>query len=133
LSGVLGRREPGLAGHTPTVLLIEDDRAVLRAIVRLLRSRGYQVLTGENGSDSLRVIDEHADIDVVLTDIVLPDTTGTQLAALIKAKHPNTPVIFATGVGNAGELKGIEEARLLRKPFTEHELFEKIAAAMKGD
>ena len=133
LSGVLAQREPGLASHTPTVLLIEDDRAVSKSIVRLLQSRGYQVLTAEGGSDSLRVIDEHADVDVVLLDIVLPDMTGTQVAALINVNHPHTPVIFATGVGNVGELKGIEEKRLLRKPFTADDLFEKIAAAMRGE
>ena len=130
-SGVLGQREQGLAGHAPTVLLIDDDSAVLRNIARLLRSRGFQVLTAEDGSGSLRVIDEHADVDVVLVDIVLPDMTGLQVAALIRGTRPNTPVIFATGVGNVSELKGIEEKRLLRKPFTERDLFDKIAAAMR--
>ena len=132
LSGVLGQSEPALVGHTATVLLIEDDWAVSRAIVRLLRARGYHVLTAERGCDSLRMIDENTDVDIVLVDIVLPDMTGTQVAALIHAKHPQLPIIFATAVGNVRELKGIEEKRLLRKPFTEHELFDKIAAAMKG-
>jgi len=113
------------------VLLIEDDRAVLRSIVRLLRSRAYRVLTAQSGADSLRVIEEHTDVDVVLIDIVLPDMSGMQVAALIETKHPNTPVIFATGVGNVGELKGIEEGRLLRKPFTERDLFDKLSAALK--
>jgi len=133
LPGVLGQREPGLTGHTPTVLLIEDDRAVLRSIVRLLRSRAYRVLTAQSGADSLRVIEEHTDVDVVLIDIVLPDMSGMQVAALIETKHPNTPVIFATGVSNVGELKGIEEGRLLRKPFTERDLFDKLSAALKRD
>jgi CheY-like chemotaxis protein len=133
LSGVLGQREPALVGHTTTVLLIEDDRAVSRAIVRLLRARGYHVLTAERGCDSLPIIDEYPDVDVVLIDIVLPDMTGTQVAALIHAKHPQLPIIFATAVGNVRELKGIEERRLLRKPFTEDELFDKVAAALNSD
>ena len=133
-SGVVAQREARLAGHAPTVLLIEDDPAVLRIIAKLLRSHGYHVLTGQAGSESLRVVEQHAaDIDVVIVDIVLPDMTGMQVAALITAKHPATPIIFATGVGNVGELKGIEEKRLLRKPFTESDLFGKIAAEMKGD
>ena len=133
LPGVFAERQRSRAGHAPTVLLIDDDRAVLTAIAMLLRSRGYDVLTAEDGSDALRFLDEHADVDVVVVDILLPDMTGVQVAELIKAKHPNTPVIFATGVGNVGELKGIEENRLLRKPFTEDDLFDKIAVAMAGD
>jgi DNA-binding response OmpR family regulator len=128
--GVTAEREPGLMGHEPTVLLIEDDQAVSRMVGRLLRSGGYRVVTAERGSDSLQLFDD-ADIDIVLVDIVLPDMSGLQVAALINEKHPDTPVIFATAVGNVGELKGIQENRLLRKPFNESELFDKIAAAMK--
>jgi CheY-like chemotaxis protein len=129
--GVIPPR-PGVSGHKPTVLLVEDDPAVSKSIARLLRSHGYEAATAEGGSYALRVIETNGDIDVVLVDIVLPDMTGTQVAALIKAKYPDIPIIFATGVSNVGELKLVEEKRLLRKPFTAHELFDKIAAAMRG-
>jgi len=130
----LGARErrPGMSGHKSTVLLIEDDRAVSKSIARLLRAHGYEAAIAEGGSYALQVIEANVDIDVVLVDIVLPDMTGTQVAALIKAKRPDIPIIFATGVSNVGELKAVDEKRLLRKPFSEQELFDKIAAAMKG-
>jgi len=126
------RPRPEVSGHKPTVLLIEDDRAVAKSIARLLRAHGYEAAIAEGGSYALRVIETNEDIDVVLVDIVLPDITGTQVAALIRAMHPDMPIIFATGVSNVGELKAVDEKRLLRKPFSEHELFDKIAAAMKG-
>ena len=129
--GVL-RHRPEVSGHKPTVLLIEDDRAVSKSIARLLRANGYEAAIAEGGSYGLRVIEANVDIDVVLLDIVLPDMTGTQVAALIKAKHPDMPIIFATGVSNVGELNAVDEKRLLRKPFSERELFDKIAAAMNG-
>src|SRR5262245_39178642 len=98
LPDVVAPREPSLISHTLTVLLIEDDQAVSRIIAKLLRSGGYRVVTAESGSDSLQLIDDD-DIDIVLVDLLLPDMTGVQVAALINAKHPDTPVIFATGMG----------------------------------
>jgi CheY-like chemotaxis protein len=127
--GVPGQHEPSLAGHTVTALVIEDDRAVLRGVTRLLRSRGFRVLAAEGGSDALQVMDSDPNINIVLIDVVLPDMTGMQVAALITEKHPNIPIIFTTGAGNLGDF-GIADTRVLRKPFSAHDLFAKITAAM---
>jgi len=133
LPDVVAPGEPSLTSHTPSLLLVEDDEAVSRIVAKLLRFGGYRVITAQRGSESLQLLDDDGDIDIVLVDLLLPEMTGMQVAALINAKHPDIPVIFATGAGNVAELKGIEEERLLRKPFSERELFDKIAAAMKHE
>ncbi|MGC4089121.1 MAG: EAL domain-containing response regulator [Polyangiaceae bacterium] len=79
-----------------SVLLVDDDVAVLRAMGRSLRSKGYNVVTAHDGEDAVRQIAEHA-FDVILSDISMPGIDGIQLLRQVREHDLNVPVILITG------------------------------------
>jgi DNA-binding NtrC family response regulator len=109
---------------TETVLVTEDEAGV-RALVRdALRSRGYQVLEAESAAEAERVILEYdGAIHLLVTDVVMPDARGPQLAARLRARRPALKVLYMSGY--ADDTKGVGDvapAELLRKPFTPTQL-----------
>jgi EAL domain-containing protein (putative c-di-GMP-specific phosphodiesterase class I) len=91
------RGGPARAEREPaSVLLVDDDPAVLRAVGRSLRSRGYAVVTAQNGEEATRHIGESA-FDVILSDIGMPGIDGIQLLREVREHDLNVPVILITG------------------------------------
>src|SRR6187401_2523361 len=80
----------------PSVLLVDDDPAVLRAVGRSLRSRGYVVVTAQDGEEAAKQIGENA-FDVILSDIGMPGIDGIQLLRQVREHDLNVPVILITG------------------------------------
>jgi CheY-like chemotaxis protein len=113
-----------------TVLVLEDDEDVRSYSVEILRELGYRVLEAHDGLSALRVLDQHARVDILFTDVVLPGgMTGAQVAAHARALRPKLKVLFTTGYArNAiihhGRLdKGVQ---LITKPFSFNDLAAKI-------
>ncbi|HYO96517.1 MAG TPA: response regulator, partial [Polyangiaceae bacterium] len=79
-----------------TVLLVDDDTAVLRAVGRSLRARGYEVSTAQNGEQAVQQLGERA-FDVILSDIGMPGMDGIQLLREVREHDLNVPVILITG------------------------------------
>lgn len=79
-----------------SILLVDDDPAVLRAVGRSLRSRGYAVVTAQNGEEATRQIGENA-FDVILSDIGMPGINGIQLLREVREHDLNVPIILITG------------------------------------
>jgi len=105
-----------------TILLVEDDEPV-RALVReALEEHGYAVLTASNGGEGLQVAERFQDpIHLVVTDVVMPDTTGPELAERLAARRPGTRVLFLSGyTGDAIIRHGMlaPGVAFLQKPFT---------------
>jgi two-component system, cell cycle sensor histidine kinase and response regulator CckA len=86
-------------GGTETILLAEDDPLVRSIVAKVLRDQGYKVLQASNGEEALPVAQERANkkIDLLLTDMVMPQMGGLELANQLNALHPETKVIFASG------------------------------------
>ena len=85
----------------PCVLLVEDDRSVRRYLEVTLQRSGYRVLTAEDGLEAMKVALSSA-IDVVVTDAIMPNLSGQQLAAFLR-KNPklsNIPIVLLTGQEN---------------------------------
>jgi len=80
------------------VLVVDDDPAVRKSIDRILSSKGYAVITAENGEEALRKLNEEK-YDLVYTDIRMPGMSGLEVAEEIKARRPWTPVVIITGYG----------------------------------
>jgi CheY-like chemotaxis protein len=80
------------------VLVVDDDPAVRKSIDRILSSKGYAVITAENGEEALRKLNEEK-YDLVYTDIRMPGMSGLEVAEQIKARRPWTPVVIITGYG----------------------------------
>ena len=109
-----------------TVLLVEDEAAVREATKRMLRKFGFTVLEAKNGQDALLVWDrESQNIDVVLTDVVMPAMGGAELARTLRERRPDLRVAFMSGYTQGTlELTSMNEAetRFLPKPFTADQL-----------
>jgi signal transduction histidine kinase/ActR/RegA family two-component response regulator len=118
---------------TVRVLVVDDDKAVLRTTVRMLDALGYAAVPAAFGGEALRLIASGLEIDLVLADFAMPGMTGVDLAETIRATRPDLPVILVTGHGTREALKDFGEARILQKPYAEAELKEKIASALTKD
>jgi len=105
-------------------------------VVNALREIGYVALEASGGEAALRLLSEQSDIDVLLTDVVMPGMNGRELVTRAKAQRPDLIVIYMTGyTRNAIVHNGILDAgvRLISKPFTMLELGREMRAAIQGD
>ncbi|WP_342028636.1 ATP-binding protein, partial [Bauldia litoralis] len=115
------------------ILVVEDDEQVLRLVVQMLRELNYGVLEARNGAEALHVLDDHPEIRLLFTDVVMPDMDGRQLADRAKQAHPELKVLFTTGyTRNAIVHNGMLDPRvhLLPKPATFEQLSSKIRAVL---
>lgn len=112
------------------VLVVDDDSLVLTSTCLLLEDLGHRVISATSGKQALEVFDTEPAIDLVITDMAMPQMNGAQLAQAIRTIKPNLPIILATGY--AERLEGFA-TRLprLSKPFTQLNLVEIIASTMK--
>lgn len=86
------------ASGSETILVAEDEESVRRLIKHLLAARGYNVLEAVDGSDALRVFEQHSDkIDLLLTDMVMPGLNGRDLAQRILEQKPRLKIIYISG------------------------------------
>src|SRR5688572_3801222 len=79
-----------------TVLCVDDESNILNALRRLLRPRGYRVLTAESGAEGLNLIDGER-VDLVLSDMRMPEMDGANFLQQVKARSPDTVRILLTG------------------------------------
>jgi CheY-like chemotaxis protein len=118
---------PDAPGATPlpavsgTVLLVEDEPAVMRVTHRFLERLGYRVLAASSAAEALQLASSHADgIDLLLTDVIMPELSGGDLARRVIALHPRARVLFMSGY-TADELAphGVLSTGVdfLQKPF----------------
>ena len=109
-----------------TVLLAEDEAALRTIVQRVLEKRGYTVLAAAGGPEALELAARHdGDIDLLVTDVVMPKMSGQELAEQLARCRGEVPVLFMTGysleaVANHGVLR--PGARLIHKPFAPHDL-----------
>ena len=119
-----------------TVLVVEDDPAILKLIERTLDRLGYSVIRSDDPREALQSLQTTSRIDLLITDIVMPSMNGKELASRVRSLHPRTGVIFMSGF-TADVLNDANENHVphlfLQKPFTMKALTEKIAEALKRD
>ena len=115
------------------VALVDDEAPVRRALGRLLRLAGHEVLSFESGQGFLDSLPTRRP-DCVLLDIQMPGLTGLQVRERLRATLPTLPVVFITG-GDDPELAKQALAGgaigLLRKPFSRRELLDMLASALR--
>ncbi|MGE3350287.1 MAG: ATP-binding protein [Planctomycetota bacterium] len=121
------RRPPPAAprsGTPRTILLTEDEPAVLETTARTLRTAGYDVLTATCAEGAVALARSHPGrIDALLTDVLLPGMNGPDLAAQVQAERPQVKVLFVSGYVDARtQAQMREDAPLLGKPFTRRQL-----------
>jgi DNA-binding NtrC family response regulator len=115
-----------------TILLAEDDRSVLQAIGDALEDSGYHVLRAANGAQALLKLS--ADVDVLITDLWMPNMDGLALLEQVKAQEPLVEIIMITGNATVASAVAAMKAGAfdyLTKPFTPPELLEVVARALE--
>ena len=117
----------------PTTLVVEDEPAVRGLTRRVLVREGHRVLEAASGTEARAVAAAHAGrIDLLVTDLQLPDAEGRALAADLRAMRPALRVLVVSGYGDAtaGPNSPLSDARFLGKPFTPAELADAVRAAL---
>jgi CheY-like chemotaxis protein len=118
------------AGGSETILLVEDDARVRAITRRFLMGQGYQVLEAEDGHHALLIAGGHkGDIDLVITDVVMPRMGGPQFVSRLEEVRPGSRVLYISGYTDGyvsqERLAGVAVA-LLKKPFTEDALLRRV-------
>jgi two-component system cell cycle sensor histidine kinase/response regulator CckA len=125
-----------LRGGTETILLVEDEPALLRLATRSLESLGYTVLSASRPDDALVMAREHSGpVHMLLTDVVMPGMNGRKLADRLLQDAPNLKCLFMSGytdgiIGKGGVLD--EDVHFLQKPFSPKSLADKVRQVLEG-
>jgi CheY-like chemotaxis protein len=126
----------GAAGGGETVLLVEDAEALRRMTREVLEAAGYTVLEAASGGEALRLSGAHQDrIHVLLTDLVMPDMGGRELAGWLRVADPQLRVMFMSGYTDQAAVERGEVAdgaRFLQKPFASDRLLRVLREALDG-
>jgi CheY-like chemotaxis protein len=135
-TGVQSTAAPGAgrtaerASHGATVLLVDDDNAVREVTRAMLHDLGYRVLEAGSGGAALDLIDRTPTLDLLIVDFAMPGMNGAEVARLARTRKADLPVLFITGFAERSTMEGIEEPQILRKPFMEGELADRVRVAM---
>ena len=121
--------------HHKTVLLVEDDDQVRSFVRMLLTNNGYRVLEARTGAEGLTIAESEAqNIDLLLSDMLLPELSGFDLALRLLERKPDTKVLFMTGYVEGDIVQRcIAElgASFLDKPFQPNALLSRVQEAIK--
>ena len=117
--------------HGARVLVVEDDPRVSRSTVSALQELGHRPHAVSSGADALHILEEEGGFDLVITDVVMPNMTGVELAREVGRTYPGLGILFVTGyVGEAGTLDELGGRPVLRKPFTVAQLAAAVESAI---
>tara|TARA_B100001750_G_scaffold248060_1_gene276438 strand:+ start:455 stop:2230 length:1776 start_codon:yes stop_codon:yes gene_type:complete len=131
----LAEKRPGTRGRPRAVLLVEDDAMLRSVLARLLQVERFEVTTASNGLEALEEL-RRKNFDVVVSDLVMPELGGTELARRAREVQPQLPFVFCSGHYDENPLATIgPPAVLLRKPLGRKELADAIrtVADTEGD
>jgi DNA-binding response OmpR family regulator len=122
------------AGTGETILLVEDDTHVRRIVCSILVRSGYRVLRAGGAEEALRIIAaEPAKIHLLLTDLVMPRTSGRQLAEMIRPLRPDIAILYMSGYTDDVVIRrGVLEAGMafIQKPFGADDLSRRVREAL---
>ncbi|OWY30666.1 hybrid sensor histidine kinase/response regulator [Herbaspirillum robiniae] len=134
----LQREDPSpTASGLKTILVVDDEPLVRMVAVEVLQDLGYHVLEAEDGASAVKVMGAHPEIDLLITDVGLPNgMNGRQLADAVRVQRPELPVLFITGyaenaVLNHGHLE--RGMQVLTKPFAAEALGRRVGELVGGE
>jgi signal transduction histidine kinase/CheY-like chemotaxis protein len=126
---------PGASPGHETLLVVEDEAAVRRAVQRNLERLGYCVLAAQDGEEALRIAASQRRIDLLVSDVVMPGIDGPELASQLRARWSDLPVLFVTGY-SADRLARTDALgphdRVLEKPYQLDELARTIRSMISA-
>jgi PAS domain S-box-containing protein len=122
------------SGRGETILLVEDEVSLRKLTSRILTHAGYLVCAADDGAHAVRMAGDPAQvIDLLLTDVVMPEMLGNEVAARVSAARPGVPALFMSGYAQAIlDTHGVPEPRfdIMEKPFTKATLLSRVRQAL---
>ena len=119
-----------------TVMVVEDELALREVTKRMLTRHGYNVITASNGLEALKIASEHeGEIHLLLTDVVMPQMLGKEVAEKMAAIKPGIEVLFMSGYARpvlASQGRLDPNVTLIEKPFSGADLLEKAGQVLNG-
>ena len=118
-----------------TILVVDDEPAMADLVERLLSSRGYRVLAVDEARKALEVLESET-VDLLLSDVVMPDMDGYQLAAIVHQKYSKTKIQLMSGYAGNRQQDYINvefSGKLLKKPFTAQVLLRRVREVLDGE
>jgi two-component system, cell cycle sensor histidine kinase and response regulator CckA len=112
-----------------TILLVEDDPSLRKLVQRILVKLGYEVIVAESGEAAITRAGEHQGrIDLLVTDVFMPDMAGPKLASQLQPSRPALRVLYVSGTNEGLARNGMlrEDEDFLQKPFTTDEFSKKL-------
>ena len=126
--------ETTLAGGRETILLVDDEEVITEVTSRLLSELGYTIMTAESGEQAVEFYcQRHADIQLVILDMIMPGMSGGETFDRLKAVNPSVRVILSSGYSIDGKAQAIMKKGVrvfLQKPYRLHDLASKIREAL---
>jgi signal transduction histidine kinase/CheY-like chemotaxis protein len=119
-----------------TVLVAEDEEAVRELASEFVRSAGYNVITAQDGAEALAIAERSDEpIHVLVTDVVMPNVRGPELAKRLKGLRPDVKILYMSGYLEFGRDAGefLEEGLFLQKPFSRETLVDKVGEALRNE
>nr|WP_281273168.1 ATP-binding protein [Desulfosoma caldarium] len=116
-----------------TILVVEDEEALRAMVQEVLTENGYHVLTASHGAEALEVLEQASKVDLVLTDVVMPEMNGVALARHLAKKAPGVPILFISGyTDDQLAYRGIllPDVHLLAKPFSPQKLLQTVGRVL---
>jgi two-component system cell cycle sensor histidine kinase/response regulator CckA len=109
-------------------VLVVDDQDVVRDVIRLtLEGAGYTVLDAASPNDALALVRDNGPIDLLVTDVVMPEMDAFELADRVVSELPGVRVLYTSGYTDAAA-----EGPFIQKPFTPAELVQKVSTVLAG-
>ncbi|HMG76583.1 MAG TPA: PAS domain S-box protein [Pyrinomonadaceae bacterium] len=129
--------EPALAGGSETILLVEDEDVVRGLATKILEQSGYRVLAAARGKEAIRLGQECAEpIHLLLTDVVMPETSGKEVADCLRELLPGLRVVFMSGYTDEAIVHhGVLDSNVefIQKPFTPNALVRKVREVLDAE
>lgn len=121
------------AHHTETILVVEDAESIRKLVCAMLSQDGYRCLEAADGAQALEIVEGAEAIHLVLTDVVMPQMGGTELARRLALLRPEVPIIFMSGYNEDPLVRRVEcvPGIFLPKPFTAAALTVKVRQALE--
>jgi DNA-binding NtrC family response regulator len=113
-----------------TILVADDNRDMVDSVASLLRMANYNVICTYSAAEVLSVLDERADIELVLSDIRMPEYTGFDLYRVMRYRWPKVPIVLVTGFDIVESDAAPRGAVIVKKPFTLAQLDATIKAQL---
>lgn len=108
------------------ILIVDDEEMAIYSLISILMREDMECFSAQNGEEALKILEEHSEIDVILTDETMPRMSGTELQEEISKKHPNIPIILMSGI-TSEENKQVPQ---IEKPFKPKDILEIIVKVL---